>query len=161
MVMSMPAKTNAARILDRLGIAYEMRSYAWSEDALNAEHVAAALGLPPGSVWKTLVSRTEQGSVLLTCIPGPAQLDLKALAAAAVAKRCELVPVKEIRALTGYIRGGVSPLGTKKPYRTFLHATLPTLPRVSVSAGQRGIQLLLSGPDLVAATRGTLAEVIR
>jgi Cys-tRNA(Pro)/Cys-tRNA(Cys) deacylase len=156
-----PAKTNAARALDRLGIAYELRSYAWSEDELDAEHVAAALGLDPSIVWKTLVSRTDRGEVLLTCLPGPAQLDLKALAAAAGAKRCELVPVREIQSLTGYIRGGVSPLATKKPHRTLLHASLPGLPQVSVSAGQRGLQIVLAGADLVRATGGALAEVIQ
>ena len=157
----MTAKTNAARALDRLGITYELRTYAWSEDELDAEHVAAALNLSAATVWKTLVSRTERGEVLLACLPGPAQLDLKALAAAAGAKRCELVPVKEIQALTGYVRGGVSPLGTKKVHRTFLHATLPALPQVSISAGQRGLQIWLAGADLVRATAGILTEVIQ
>jgi Cys-tRNA(Pro)/Cys-tRNA(Cys) deacylase len=155
-----PPKTNAARALDRWGISYELRSYPWSADRLDAEHVAQALSLPPEAVWKTLVSRTDRREVLLTCLPGPEQLDLKALATAAGCRRCELVPVKEIQALTGYVRGGVSPLGAKKPYRTFLHATLPALPRVSISAGQRGLQILLAGADLVRATGGTLAEVI-
>ncbi len=123
--------------------------------------MAAALGLDSGIVWKTLVSRTDGKEVLLACLPGPAQLDLKALAAAAGAKRCELVAVREIQALTGYLRGGVSPLATKKPYRTVLHATLPSLPQVSISAGQRGLQILLSGADLVRAAAGALAEVIQ
>jgi Cys-tRNA(Pro)/Cys-tRNA(Cys) deacylase len=157
----MPGKTNAARLLDRLGIAYELRAYAWTEEELDAGHVAASLGLPPDRVWKTLVSRTERGEVLLACLPGPSHLDLKALAAAAGAKRCDMVAVREIQSLTGYVRGGVSPLSTKKPYRTFLHATLPELPRVSVSAGVRGLQILLAGADLVRATGGILAEVIQ
>ena len=123
--------------------------------------MAGALGLDPQIVWKTLVSRTEGNEVLLACLPGPAQLDLKALAAAAGAKRCELVAVREIQALTGYVRGGVCPLATKKPYRAFLHLTLPLLPQVSISAGQRGLQILLAGGDLLRATSGSLAEVIQ
>jgi Cys-tRNA(Pro)/Cys-tRNA(Cys) deacylase len=154
-------KTNAARLLDRLGIAYELRAYADGGRVLSAEEVAAAIGLPPGEVWKTLVVRSDQGEAMLACLPGPAQLDLRALAAAAGCKAVALVPVEAIPALTGYVRGGVSPLATRRPLRTFLHATLPALPRVSVSAGRRGLQILLAGPDLVRATGGTLWEVTR
>ncbi len=109
-------KTIAARILDQMKITYELREYEWNEEELDAVTVARKVGLPPEQVFKTLVVRGDKTGVLVACIPGDGELDLKALAGASGNKKVEMVPVKEIQGLTGYIRGGVSPLGMKKSY---------------------------------------------
>jgi Cys-tRNA(Pro)/Cys-tRNA(Cys) deacylase len=137
------AKTNAARLLDRAGVRYDLREYAVDENDLSAVHVAEAVGLPPGQVFKTLVARGDRTGVLLACIPGDAELDLKALAAASGNKKTELVALKDVLPLTGYVRGGVSPLGTKKPYPLYLDNSAELWPVISVSAGVRGLQMLV------------------
>jgi Cys-tRNA(Pro)/Cys-tRNA(Cys) deacylase len=144
----MSSKTNAARMLDRAGVRYDLREYAADENDLSAIHVAEAIGLPPEQVFKTLVVRGDRTGVLLAAIPGNAELDLKALAAASGNKKIEMVPVKEVLALTGYIRGGVSPVGTKKPYVVFLDETADLWDAISVSAGVRGCQMLVAPDDL-------------
>ncbi|MFZ5816315.1 MAG: Cys-tRNA(Pro) deacylase [Bacillota bacterium] len=154
-------KTIAARILDQMKIPYELREYAWDEEELDAVTVARKVGLPPEQVFKTLVLRGDRTGVLVACIPGSAELDLKQLAAASGNKKVEMVPVKEIQALTGYIRGGVSPLGMKKQYPFYLDETAEIIDLISVSAGQRGLQMLLSGPDLIRATGARLAAISR
>jgi Cys-tRNA(Pro)/Cys-tRNA(Cys) deacylase len=145
------AKTNAVRILASQGIAYELREYAVDENDLSAPHVAAAVGLPAEQVFKTLVVRGDKSGVLLAIIPGNAELDLKRLAAASGNKKVDLVPLKEVQPLTGYIRGGVSPVGTKKPYPVYLDASAAAWPVIAVSAGQRGLQMLLAPADLTRA----------
>jgi Cys-tRNA(Pro)/Cys-tRNA(Cys) deacylase len=153
-------KTNAARILDRAGIHYELREYAVDENDLSAPHVAAAIGMPPDQVFKTLVARGDRTGVLLAAIPASTELDLKSLAAASGNKKVELVPVKEVLGLTGYIRGGVSPVGTRKPYPLYLDETADLWDIVSVSAGMRGCQMLLAPDDLdrvVETTRCAIA----
>jgi Cys-tRNA(Pro)/Cys-tRNA(Cys) deacylase len=145
----MKAKTNAARLLDGAGIRYELREYTVDETDLSAPHVAAALGLPAEQVFKTLVARGDRSGVLLAVIPGNTELDLKALAAASGNKKVDLVPVKEVLGLTGYIRGGVSPIGTRKPYPVYLDETADLWDFISVSAGLRGSQLLIAPEDLV------------
>jgi len=142
-------KTNAARILDRAGVCYELREYPVDEADLSAPHVAAAIGMPPERVFKTLVARGDRSGVLLACIPASADLDLKALAAASGNKKVELVAVKEVLGLTGYLRGGVSPVGTRKPYPVYLDETAYLWDVISVSAGVRGCQMLLAPDDLV------------
>jgi Cys-tRNA(Pro)/Cys-tRNA(Cys) deacylase len=154
-------KTIAARILDQLKIPYELREYDWNEEELDAVTVARKVGLPPEQVFKTLVVRGDKTGVLVACIPGNAELDLKQLAAVSGNKKVEMVPVKEIQGLTGYIRGGVSPLGMKKQYPVFLDETAEIIDLISVSAGQRGLQLWLSGPDLARATQATLAPLCK
>jgi Cys-tRNA(Pro)/Cys-tRNA(Cys) deacylase len=144
-------KTNAARMLDRAGIHYELREYQVDENDLGAPHVAAAIGMPPEQVFKTLVARGDRTGVLLACIPANAELDLKALAAASGNKKVELVALKEVLALTGYIRGGVSPVGARKPYPVYLDETADLWDAVSVSAGLRGLQMLLAPADLARA----------
>ena len=144
-------KTNAARMLDRAGIHYELREYQVDENDLRAPHVAAAIGMPPEQVFKTLVARGDRTGVLLACIPANAELDLKALAAASGNKKVELVALKEVLALTGYIRGGVSPVGARKPYPVYLDETADLWDAVSVSAGLRGLQMLLAPADLARA----------
>jgi Cys-tRNA(Pro)/Cys-tRNA(Cys) deacylase len=146
------SKTNAARILDRAGIHYDLREYTVDESDLSAPHVAAAIAMPPEQVFKTLVVRGDRTGVLLAAIPASSELDLKALAAASGNKKVELVAVKEVLGLTGYIRGGVSPLGTKKPYPLYLDETVDLWDVISVSAGLRGCQLLLAPGDLVRVT---------
>jgi Cys-tRNA(Pro)/Cys-tRNA(Cys) deacylase len=141
-------KTNAARLLDRAGIHYELREYQVDENDLSAPHVAAAIGMPPEQVFKTLVARGDRTGVLMACIPANTELDLKALAAASGDKKVELVAMKEVLPLTGYIRGGVSPLGTRKPYPLYLDETAGLWDRISVSAGLRGCQMLLAPGDL-------------
>src|ERR1017187_4568149 len=141
-------KTNAARMLDRAGIHYELREYEVDENDLSAPHVAAAIGMPPEQVFKTLVVRGDRTGVLLASIPASAELDLRALAAASGNKKVELVAVKEVLGLTGYIRGGVSPVGTRKPYPLYLDETAELWDVISVSAGVRGCQMLLCPADL-------------
>ena len=157
--MKPPPKTNAARILDREGIHYELRTYTVDEDDLSAPHVAEAIGMPPEQVFKTLVARGDREGVLLACIPANTELDLKAVAAASGNRKVELVPVKEVLALTGYIRGGVSPIGAKKPYPFYLDETAELWDAISVSAGIRGCQILLAPDDLARATSATRCAI--
>jgi Cys-tRNA(Pro)/Cys-tRNA(Cys) deacylase len=142
------SKTNAARILDAAGVHYELREYVVDEDDLSAPRVAEKIGLPPEQVFKTLVARGDRAGVLMACIPANTELDLKALAAASGNKNVELVAVKEVLGLTGYIRGGVSPIGVRKPYPLFLDETAGLWEVISVSAGVRGCQMLLAPQDL-------------
>jgi Cys-tRNA(Pro)/Cys-tRNA(Cys) deacylase len=141
-------KTNAARLLDQAGVPYELREYTVDEADLSAPHVAQAIGMPPEQVFKTLVARGDRTGVLLAAIPANTELDLKALAAASGNKKVELVAVKEVLGLTGYIRGGVSPVGTKKPYPLFLDETADLWDVISLSAGIRGCQMLVAPDDL-------------
>jgi Cys-tRNA(Pro)/Cys-tRNA(Cys) deacylase len=155
----MPQKTNTARILDAAGVPYSLRSYEVDEADLSAPHVADAIGMPPEQVFKTLVARGDRAGVLLACIPANSELDLKALATASGNKKVELVAVKEVLGLTGYIRGGVSPVGTKKPYPLYLDETAELWDIISVSAGVRGMQMLLSPADLARVTGATYAAI--
>ena len=161
------AKTNAARLLDQMGIHYELRAYEVDPDDLAAETVAAKIGLPPEQVFKTLVARPvgsrspgkDWHGVVLAVIPGDQELDLKALAAAAGEKKIELVPVKELQALTGYIRGGVTALAAKREYPVFVDETIELFDVVSISAGTRGLQILIAPGDYLRATEGTIAAL--
>lgn len=151
-------KTNAARILDGLHIDYTIREYEVDENDLSAENVAVKVGMPPAQVFKTLVARGDKTGILLVCIPGNAELDLKALAAFSSNKKVEMVPLKEVQPLTGYIRGGVSPIGTKKRYPVYLDASISDWPVISLSAGARGYQLLLAPDDLIRAVNAGLGK---
>jgi len=154
-------KTIAARILDQLKISYELRAYEVSEDELDAISVARKVNMPPEATFKTLVARGDKTGVVMACIPGNAELDLKKIALATRNKRVELVAVKEIQSLTGYIRGGVSPLGSRKKYPLFLDQSALDHERISVSAGQRGLQMILRPQDLQIATAATLADLAK
>src|SRR3954452_3232177 len=145
-------KTNAARILEAAGVAYDLREYEVDEDDLSAPRVAEKIGMPAEQVFKTLVARGDRSGVLMAAIPANAELDLKALAAASSNKKVELVAVKEVLGLTGYIRGGVSPVGTRKPYPFYLDETADLWDVISVSAGVRGCQMVLAPEDLVRVT---------
>ena len=154
-------KTNAARILDTLGISYELKEYEVDESDLSATHVAASVGMPIEMVYKTLVARGDKNGILMAVIQGDLELDLKALAAVSGNKRVEMVHLKEVFALTGYIRGGCSPLGAKKDYPVYIDERVQTQPKIAVSAGKRGEQIVLAPNDLLSATKGTSALIAR
>ena len=155
------AKTNAARILDTLGISYELKTYEVDESDLSAVHVAESVGMPIEMVYKTLVCRGDKNGVLMAVIPGGGELDLKALAAASGNKRVEMVHLKEVFGLTGYIRGGCSPLGAKKDYPVYLDASAEQQEVIAISAGKRGEQIILKPADLIIAAKATIAAVSR
>ena len=154
-------KTNAARALDALQIPYELQPYEVDENDLTAISVARKIGLPAEQVFKTLVTRAASGAHLFAVIPGDTELDLKKLAHIAQEKRCELAPLKEVEPLTGYIRGGVTVLAARKPFLAFADETIELHDRISVSAGQRGLQLLLAPADYLRATACTLADLTK
>lgn len=154
-------KTIAARMLDQLKIAYELRAYEVNEDELDAISVARKVAMPPEATFKTLVARGDKSGVVMACLPGNAELDLKKLASVTGNKKLELVPVKEIQSLTGYIRGGVSPLGSRKKYPLFLDRSALDHERISVSAGQRGLQMILAPSDLQQATQANWADIVK
>ena len=154
-------KTNAARILDTLGIEYELKTYEVDESDLSAVHVAASVGMPIEMVYKTLVCRSDKNGILMAVIPGGGELDMKALAAASGNKRVEMVHLKEVFGLTGYIRGGCSPLGAKKEYPVYLDDSANAQSVIAVSAGKRGEQILLAPTDLVQAAKAVLARIAR
>lgn len=159
--MKTPAKTNAARLLEGLNISYELRAYEVDQDDLTAISVARKIGLPPAQVFKTLLSQTNTGEHLFAVIPGDAELDLKKLAHAAGAKKAELAPLKEVEPLTGYIRGGVTVMGSRKPFPAYVDETIELHDIISVSAGQRGLQLLLSPADYLRAAKASLANLTK
>ncbi|MDQ0203839.1 Cys-tRNA(Pro) deacylase [Pectinatus haikarae] len=154
-------KTNAARILDRLHIAYEIKAYKVDPDDLSAVNVAAKVNMDIKTIFKTLVARGDKTGILMACIPGDDELDLKKLAAISGNKRVEMVHMKEIQGLTGYIRGGCSPLGAKKEYPVYLNDTALSLPRIAISAGMRGEQLLLAPADLIIAAHAQTADLLK
>ncbi|MCX7780638.1 MAG: Cys-tRNA(Pro) deacylase [Negativicutes bacterium] len=154
-------KTNAARILDGLGIRYELREYEVDENDLSAANVAAKVGMPPEQVFKTLVARGDKTGIVMACVPGDAELDLKELAAASGNKKVEMVALKEVQPLTGYVRGGVSPLGAKKRYPVFVDESIELWPVIAVSAGVRGCQIVLDPRELIRAVEAKTAAIAR
>lgn len=153
-------KTNAARLLDAMGISYEVREYEVDESDLSAGTVAAKVGLPPEQVFKTLVVTGDKTGVMLAIVPGDAELDMDLLAKVSGNKRVGMVPLKDVQPITGYIRGGVSPLGTKKQFPTYLDETAILFPFISISAGMRGMQLLVAPDDLIRAVDAHLADLV-
>ena len=158
--MAKQKKTNAARILDEKNIEYKLIEYKVDEEHLDAVHVAAEVGLPAAQVFKTLVVRGDKTGPVFAVIPGDGELDLKALAKVSGNKRAELVHLKEVLPLTGYIRGGCSPLGAKKNYPVYLDETCILWEQIAISAGQRGLQIFLKPDDLVAATDAAVVNII-
>lgn len=144
-------KTNAARLLDALGISYELRAYEVDPDDLTAISVARKINMPIEQVFKTLLTRTSDNTHLFAVVPGDAELDLKKLASTAGVRKAELAALKDVEPLTGYIRGGVTVLAAKKPFPAFADETLELFDLISVSAGQRGLQLILSPADYLRA----------
>jgi Cys-tRNA(Pro)/Cys-tRNA(Cys) deacylase len=156
-----PTKTNAARLLDTLNIPYELRTYEVDPEDLTAISVARKIGLRPEQVFKTLLAQTNTGGHVFAVIPGDAELDLKKLAHAAAAKKAELASLKEVEPLTGYIRGGVTVMGAKKPFPAYADVTIELFDQISISAGQRGLQLLLAPADYLRAANATLADLTK
>ena len=152
-------KTNAARLLDSLGIAYEVREYEVDPNDLAAESVARKVGMPPEQVFKTLVARGDRHGVCFAVIPGNMALDLKALAKLTGDRSIDVVALKEVQPLTGYIRGGVTALAAKKAYPVFADETIELFDAISISAGVRGAQLVLAPADYVRATNARVAAI--
>ncbi|HUO16421.1 MAG TPA: Cys-tRNA(Pro) deacylase [Verrucomicrobiae bacterium] len=155
----MSAKTNAARLLDQLGIHYELREYEVDPEDLAAESVAMKIGLAPEQVFKTLVARGDRNGACMAVIPGDQELNLKALAQAAGERSVQLVPVKELQSVTGYIRGGVTALAAKREFPVYVDETIEFFDVVSISAGMRGLQILLAPGDYLRASNGVLAAL--
>jgi Cys-tRNA(Pro)/Cys-tRNA(Cys) deacylase len=154
-------KTNAVRLLDTLGIKYELRNYEVDPEDLTAETVAAKVNMPLEQVFKTLVARGDKNGVCLAVVPGNAQLDLKALATATGDKKVDTVPLKEVQPLTGYIRGGVTALACKKEYPTYVDETIQLFDEVSISAGVRGTQVIIAPDDYLKACKGKIAAIAK
>jgi len=151
-------KTNAMRILDREGISYRAVEYEYDENDLDGHHVAEYLGVPYEEIFKTLVAKSDSGEYLVFCLAVNCEVDLKKAARLAGAKRVEMIHVKELLPVTGYIRGGCSPLGMKKKFRTFLDEMILLVDTVSVSAGARGLQITLAPQDLIKVTDAVVGD---
>ena len=156
----MATKTNAVRLVEQAGISCRESFYAYDEKDLNGNHAALAIGMPPEQVFKTLVARGERTGINVFCIPVCCELDLKKAARAAGDKNMEMVAVKELLGLTGYIRGGCSPVGMKKKYPTFLDETAELWEEIAVSAGARGHQMILPPEDLAELVKATFVDII-
>ena len=152
-------KTNAARLLDRAGIAYELVPYTVDEEHLAATHVAEQLNEPIELVFKTLVLKGDRTGYFVCVIPGHHEVDLKAAARISGNKKVDLIPMKELLPVTGYIRGGCSPVGMKKSFPTYIHCTATEHPFLYISAGVRGLQLKIAPADLIAYTGARVAEI--
>jgi Cys-tRNA(Pro)/Cys-tRNA(Cys) deacylase len=159
--MSTVHKTNAARILDGLGIAYEIREYEVDPEEFSAELVAEKIGMPPEQVFKTLLCVTSDKQHVFAVVPGDAELDFKKLAAATGARKAEMVSLKDVQPLTGYVRGGVTVFGAKKDFPVYVDETLELFDVISVSAGTRGVQVLLKPEDYLRAAQATVADLTR
>lgn len=153
-------KTNAARLLDKQGIAYELLEYIVDESDLSANAVAAKLGQNIDQVFKTLVLRGDKAGVFVCVIPGGDELDLKKAAKASGNKSAAMVLMKEIQELTGYIRGGCSPLGMKKNYPIYIHESCTRYDFIFISAGVRGLQLKINPEDLIVCTRAQISDLL-
>ena len=153
-------KTNAARLLDKAKIAYDLVPYTVDEDNLAATHVAEELGEDIATVFKTLVLRGDRTGLFVCVIPGDKEVDLKAAAKVSGNKKCEMIPMKELLPSTGYIRGGCSPIGMKKPLPTYFHSTAIDHERIYISAGVRGLQIAIAPSDLIAYVGATIADII-
>ena len=153
-------KTNAARILDKEKIRYELIPYDVNEDDLSAIHVAGQLNEPIEKVFKTLVLKGDKTGYFVCVIPGAEELDLKKAASISGNKNCDMIPMKELLPVTGYIRGACSPIGMKKHFPTYLHDTCMNYEHIYVSAGKRGLQLLMASKDLIATVEATVGFLI-
>lgn len=154
-------KTNACRLLDGLGIVYETRAYEIDEEDLSGQTVAKKIGLPLEQVFKTLLCRIDGDHIVFAVLSVADELDFKKLAVATGGRRAELIPVKEVQPLTGYIRGGVTVFGSRKPFPVFAEQTIQLFNTISVSAGMRGLQIILKSADYVRAADARLADLVR
>lgn len=154
-------KTNATRLLDKLGITYELRDYQVDLEDLGALKVAIQIGMSPNQVFKTLCAKGDDGAIVLAVVPGDGELDLKALARLAGEKSVELVPVAHLKQLTGYVRGGVTALAAKRNYPVYIDDSAMRYPIIAVSAGVRGTQILLAPQDYLRSTMGSAGVIAR
>lgn len=154
-------KTNGARFLENLGIPFELREYEVDPEDLSAITVAKKIGMPPEQVFKTLLTTAGPGSYVFAVIPGDAELDFKKLSRAGGLRKSEMVPLKDVQPLTGYIRGGVTVFGAKKAYPVFVDETAILFDTISVSAGTRGTQLILSPADYLRAAQAQTADLTK
>lgn len=154
-------KTNVARLLDKAKIAYQLVSYEVDENDLSAIHVAEQLGENVEQVFKTLILHGDKNGYFVCVIPGADEVDLKKAAKVSGNKKCEMIPVKELLPLTGYIRGGCSPIGMKKHFPTYIHETAELFDQIYISAGQRGLQVLLSPADLIREVKALTANLVQ
>lgn len=152
-------KTNAARLLDKAGISYRLIPYEFDENDLAAQHVAESLGQPIEQVFKTLVLHGDKTGHIVCVVPGNAEVDLKALAKASSNKKVEMIAMRDLLAVTGYIRGGCSPIGMKKRFPTWFHTSALDFDTIFVSAGVRGLQLEISPSDLISFVGASVADV--
>ncbi len=156
----MASKTNAVRLVQQAKITCREAFYDYDVNDLNGSHAAEALGFPPEQVYKTLVAKGSKTGINVFCIPVSSELDLKKAAKAAGNKDMAMIPVKDLLSLTGYIRGGCSPVGMKKKYPTYFEETCQLFDEIAVSAGERGHQMILSPMELVKLVDGTMADII-
>lgn len=154
-------KTNAARLLDSLGIPYEIREYEVDPDDLTAETVARKIGFPPEQVFKTLVVRGERNGICFAVVAGDQQLDLKALAQLSNDKRVDVVPLKEVQPVTGYIRGGVTAIAARRDYPVYVDETIELFDAVAISAGTRGAQIIIAPADYLRVTKAKVGAIGR
>lgn len=154
-------KTNAARLLDAAGISYELIPYKFDENDLAATHVAEELGEDIATVFKTLVLHGDRTGYFVCVVPGDCEVDLKKAAAISGNKKAEMIPMKDLLGVTGYIRGGCSPVGMKKPFPTFFHRTASDFSIIYVSAGQRGLQLKINPAELIAFTGAAVGDLVK
>lgn len=152
-------KTNAARLLDKAGVSYKLIPYEFDENDLAAQHVADSLGQDIARVFKTLVLHGDKTGHVVCVVPGNAEVDLKALAKASGNKKVEMIPMKDLLSVTGYIRGGCSPVGMKKRFPTYFHTTALDFETIYVSAGVRGLQIEIAPADLIGFVGATVASV--
>lgn len=156
----MIVKTNAARILDQLHITYELRTYEVEGEHQSATDVAEAIGIAPERIYKTLVLKGQKDPYIVAVIPGNGQLDLKKLAKASGNKNCEMLPMKDLQSVTGYIRGGCSPLGMKKQFPTYIEELSSLEETIVISAGKKGLQIVIGAEDLARAVNASFADLI-
>lgn len=152
-------KTNVARLMDQAKIAYRLVPYEVDENNLSATHVASQLGENIDQVFKTLILHGDKNGYFVCVIPGADEVDLKKAAKVSGNKKCEMIPVKELLPLTGYIRGGCSPIGMKKHFPTYIHFTVKQFDHIYVSAGQRGLQIQLAPSDLIRQVQAEIADL--
>lgn len=152
-------KTNVARLLDKAKVKYELIPYQVDESDLSATHVAADLGEDVEQVFKTIVLHGDKSGYFVCVVPGDREIDLKRAAKVSGNKKCELLPLKELLPVTGYIRGGCSPIGMKKHFPTYIHQTAAQYPYIYVSAGQRGLQIKVAPDDILREARAEYAEL--
>jgi Cys-tRNA(Pro)/Cys-tRNA(Cys) deacylase len=158
--MKKPSKTNAVRLVEKSGIPFELHSYHYNEQRTDAVSAADTLGVPAEIVFKTLVTRSEMGDIFVFCVPGNCELDLKKAAKTSGNKRIELIKVRELLPLTGYVRGGCSPIGMKRNYPTYIDESATINDWIYINGGFRGLQIRIQPPDLARVAQARYADIV-